>query len=88
MNESIEQTLAQLHARNRRVEADKAWETSKFRIGIIVVITYIVSVIVMYVIKVDRYYLSALIPTIGFLLSTLSLPVLKRWWVKKYYEKV
>ncbi len=86
-DQEIQQTLAQLQARNKRVEADKAWETSRFRIGTILVITYVIAALVLYILGVERYYLSALIPTIGFLLSTMSLPIIKRYWIKKYYHR-
>lgn len=70
--------------RNARVEADKAWETSKTRRAIIVAITYLVAVAFMKKIGVEDYFLSACIPTGGYLLSTLSLPIIKQWWLKHY----
>ena len=72
--------------RNRRVETDKAWERSGFRIFTIAAITYIIASVVMYAIGIANYLLSALIPTIGYLLSTQSLPIIKRWWVKKFFK--
>lgn len=72
--------------RNARVEADKAWETSKTRRTIIAAVTYLVAAAFMKKIGIDDYFLSALIPTGGYLLSTLSLPIFKQWWLKKYYE--
>lgn len=84
--EKLTKEIEALHERNERVEADKAWETSRFRVACIVVVTYLIAALVMYVIGVDRYLTDALIPTIGYLLSTQSLPFLKRWWIKKYYK--
>ena len=72
--------------RNRRVEADKAWERSGIRIFSIAAITYIIAVLVMYAIGIANYLLSALIPTIGYFLSTQSLPIIKRWWVKNFFK--
>ena len=81
--EKIEKEIQKLKERNNRVEVDKAWETSGFRIFSITVITYIVAVVVMYIIGVQNYFLSALIPTIGYYLSTQSLPSIKKWWVNR-----
>jgi hypothetical protein len=78
----LEKELYLIKERNKRVEADKAWETSWFRTISIVVMTYVIAVIVMYLIDVQYYLSNALIPTVGFYLSVQTLPVLKRWWVK------
>jgi hypothetical protein len=79
--------IAAIKERNRRVEADKAWERSGFRIFSITAITYIIASFVMYAIGIANYLLSALIPTIGYFLSTQSLPVIKRWWIKHFFNK-
>ena len=76
--------IEKIQERNKRVELDKAWETSWTRRSIIAVITYSVAVIFMYRIGVSEAYLNALVPTGGYLLSTLSLGIVKRWWIKKY----
>ena len=39
--ENILKDIAELHARNKRVEAEKAWETSWQRKTLIVAITYL-----------------------------------------------
>ena len=78
----LERAAAAMHERNKRVEADKAWERSAARIILICVITYIVAVIALWSFNVSNFLLSGLIPTIGFFLSVQSLPLVKRWWVK------
>ncbi len=78
----MKEQLDQIRERNRRVEIDKAWETSKTRRGIIAVMTYGVVVLFLYVVGVSRPFLNALVPTGGFLLSTLTLSVFKKMWVK------
>jgi len=85
--EEIKREIDLIKERNKRVEADKAWETSKFRVFSIVAMTYIITAIVFYFIGVKNYLLSALIPTVGFYLSTQSLPFIKNWWVTKVYKK-
>ena len=77
---SVEEILE----RNQRVEIDKAWETSWTRRGIIAGVTYGVATIFMMRIGVADPYLGALVPTGGYLFSTLSLPLIKRWWISRY----
>ncbi len=79
---NIEKEIEALKARNRRVELDKAWETSPARIVCIALITYLFMVLVFTIIGVKNSWLNALIPTLGFGLSNLSLNWLKRIWVK------
>ncbi len=81
---SLEKELSDIKERNARVEADKAWETSRFRVASLCVITYLIASLVMFVIDVTNPLVNALIPTLGFFLSTQTLPVVKRWWVRKY----
>jgi hypothetical protein len=80
---SLEQDIADIKTRNSRVEAEKAWEGSLSRIASVCAITYVSAVALLYSIGADRVLLGALMPVLGFLLSTLSLPPLKRWWIAR-----
>jgi len=84
--QNIEQQLEIIRQRNSRVEADKAWEASLMRIGTICLITYLVAALLLYVIGAHRFFLDALVPSLGFFLSTQSLPPIKRWWIKCRYQ--
>lgn len=79
--------LDNLHERNKRVEADKAWETSLTRRGIIAIITYIIVGFYLNLLKIDFPWLHALVPPVAYMLSTLSLPYIKRLWIKRIYTK-
>lgn len=79
--QKIERELEEIKERNKRVEYDKAWETSTFRILLIAAITYVVASIVMWLIGSSAFYLNALVPVVGYLLSTQSLPAVKRLWI-------
>jgi hypothetical protein len=81
--ENIRKELDLIKERNKRVESDKAWETSKTRVISILVMTYLITAVVFYFIGVKSYLLSALIPSVGFYLSTQSLPFIKTLWAKK-----
>lgn len=79
---NLEKEIEIIKERNSRVETDKAWETSYFRIILISLIIYIIEL--RYYIKSDSYLLNALVPAIGFFISVQSLPFIKKWWIKKY----
>ena len=77
----LEQRVKKIEERNKRVELDKRWETSWTRRLCIMVLTYIVVVIYTFLIRKYNYvFLSALVPVIGFTLSTLSLRLARKIW--------
>lgn len=78
----IKNEIDAIKARNKRVEIDKAWETSLFRKVSITIITYMFMTGLFLVLGVDKPYLNSLVPTFGYLLSTLTLSLLKDIWVK------
>jgi hypothetical protein len=82
-----EEVLSAIADRNSRVEAEKAWETSLARKISIVILTYLLMCLVFYTLKVDAFALNAVVPTLGYFLSTLSLPVVKRIWLSKYRNR-
>lgn len=82
-NKEIESEILKIKERNKRVELDKAWETSLTRKICICILTYIVVVIYSNVInKATSIWLSSLVPVIGFTLSTLSLKIIRNIWEK------
>ncbi|KKW10335.1 MAG: hypothetical protein UY49_C0026G0009, partial [Microgenomates group bacterium GW2011_GWC1_49_7] len=66
--------VALIEKRNERVEMDKAWETSWFRRGLLILFTYLSIGFYMQAIGIASPWLNAIIPSLGFLLSTLTLP--------------
>ena len=79
----LEKEIEEIKKRNIRVEKDKAWETSFTRKVCIAILTYIVVVSYTFIIKsIDNVFLSSLVPVIGFLLSTLSLKLIRKIWEK------
>ncbi len=81
----LEKEIKKIQERNKRVELDKAWETSWTRRICIMILTYIVVIIYSYVIKeFDNIFLSSLVPVIGFTLSTLSLKLVRKIWENKW----
>ena len=79
----IEQRLAAIEARNKKVAADKAWETSWTRRISVFLLTYIVVVIYFSVVVHINPWVNALVPAIGFFLSTLTMSILKKQWLNR-----
>lgn len=75
--------IQEIKERNRRVELDKAWETSIARRGTIALITYGVATMWLYIIGNEKPLLNALVPFGGYIFSTWSLPVIKKWWMNR-----
>jgi len=80
--QKLEKEIEIIKARNLKVEADKAWETSYFRVFLISIVIYLIAVFVMYFIGSANYLLNALVPAIGYFISVQSLPFIKKWWIK------
>lgn len=78
----IEKRIEIIEQRNKRVELDKAWETSWTRKIIIALATYIVVVLFFFVANLPKPFINSIVPTIGFLLSTFSLHFFKKLWIK------
>lgn len=79
----LEEEIVKIKERNKRVETDKAWETSWTRKICIMILTYIVVVTYTFVIdKISNIWLSSIVPVIGFTLSTLSLKLVRNVWEK------
>lgn len=85
--DTIENRIASLEARNLRVEADKAWETSWTRRGLLVLFTYLAVGLYLMSIGVARPWINAIVPALGFMLSTLTMPFFKKWWLKQRRKK-
>jgi len=85
--EKLELEIKEIKKRNKRVEADKAWETSIFRKITIAVLTYFVIVIFFYFARLPKPFLNAIVPTTGFVLSTLSVPIFKNIWLKYLHKR-
>jgi len=80
--QKLEKEIEIIKERNSRVETDKAWEISWSRRLFIAVSTYIIAGIWLVLIHDTLPWLKAFVPAVGYLLSTLSLPFIKKWWIK------
>ena len=85
--QNLESRIKKIEERNRRVEADKAWEISWERKIIIALFTYVLVGLVMNIVQVNHPWANAVIPTCGFVISTFSMPFLKKFWLKYIYHR-
>lgn len=86
---TLESRISEIEPRNTRVENDKAWETSWTRKISILLMTYAILGLYMKSLGVESWYLEswyleALVPTGGYLLSTLALPIIRKMWESFY----
>ena len=80
----LEERIKQIEERNKRVELDKRWETSWSRKICIMILTYIIVIIYSYLVRnYDNILFSSIVPVIGFILSTLSLKLIRKIWESK-----
>lgn len=79
----LKESVDQIKDRNARVEIEKAWEVSKTRIASILIVTYLTSVVLFYILESQVPWINALVPTVGFFLSTQSLSFFKKRWMEK-----
>ena len=81
--QEIQKEFEAIKERNRRVETDKAWEVSWTRRLFIAVVTYVTAGVWLVTISDTNPWLKAIVPVAGYVLSTLSLPPLKKWWIRR-----
>lgn len=79
---TIEERIQIIEQRNKSVEKDKAWETSFTRKVTISILTYFVIVLFFIAAELPKPFVNPIVPTVGFILSTLSLPYMKKVWEK------
>jgi len=76
----LEERISLIERRNRNVEKDKAWETSLTRKILLVLFTYLTLAIYFKFVLLINPWLNAIVPTLGFYLSTLTLPFFRKIW--------
>ena len=84
--QDLEKEILLIKTRNKKVEIAKAWETSWTRKFLLMTFTYLGIGFYLRAINIDKPWLNAIVPSIGFLLSTLTLPFFKKIW-EKYFNK-
>ncbi len=85
--QNLEMRLKKIERRNIRVESEKAWETSYSRRLLLVLFTYLAVGAYLQAISVSEPWLSAIVPAVAFMLSTLTLPLFRKLWTGHVYKK-
>jgi len=85
-SKTLEERVEAIEKRNREVEVDKSWEGSWTRKLLIIIFTYLsIALYLKFIVGIDPW-INAVVPSLGFHLSTLTLPFFKSVWVK-YLKK-
>lgn len=85
--QELEKRIEHIESRNKKVELNKAWETSFTRRILIMLFTYLaIALYLKYILGIDPW-INAIIPSLGFLLSTLTLPFFKKMWSQYLFKK-
>jgi len=84
--EQLEKEINLIKERNKKVERNKAWETSLTRRFLLSIFTYLAIGIYLDVINISKPWLNAIVPTVALMLSTLTLPFFKKLWMKHIYK--
>ena len=80
----LEERIKKIEERNKRVESDKAQETCILRKILVIIFTYIFAVLYLKIADTTNPFFGAVVPCVGFYLSTWSINIIKKWWIKKY----
>ena len=81
--DELEKRIKDIEERNKRVEKDKAWETSLLRKILIIVLTYIFAVLYLKIADTTNPFFGAVVPCVGFFLSTQTINIIKKKWISK-----
>lgn len=83
----VKKEIKLIEQRNKRVEADKAWEISWTRRILLTIFTYLAIGVYLKIINLPKPWLNAIVPAVAFMLSTLTLPFFKSLWLRYFYRK-
>lgn len=84
--DELEKRIKKIEQRNSTVELNKAWEGSWTRKILIAFFTYFaIALYLKFIVRINPW-INAIIPTIGFMLSTFTLSLFKDLWKKWIYK--
>ncbi len=81
---NVDARIRKIEERNKKVEADKAWELSYFRRALLMLFTYLSIGFYLQAVKIQQPWLNAIVPSVAFMLSTLTLPFFKKVWLRYF----
>ena len=84
---ALEEKIKKIEERNKKVELDKGWEISYARRILLMLFTYLTIGFYLRAINIPNPWLNSIVPAIAFMLSTLTLPLFKKLWIKYFYNR-
>ncbi len=83
MESDLEKRVRIIEERNKHVEQEKKWESHPLRILSVSLLTYFIEAFVLYLIHDPKPFLSAIIPTVGFILSVQLVTTVRKILMRK-----
>ena len=84
----LDERISRIEKRNKEVELNTSWEISWTRKILLSIFTYLsIALYLKFIVNIDPW-VNAIVPAIGFLLSTLTLPYFKTLWERWVYKKI
>ena len=80
--DELQTQINNIKERNKKVEADKTWETSWIRKIIVLILTYLVIVVFLLISELPDPFINAIVPALAFVISTLTLSLFKKIWLR------
>ena len=84
---ALEEKIKKIEERNKKVKLDKGWELSYTRRTLLMLFTYLSIGFYLQVVSIPQPWLNAIVPTVAFMLSTLTLPFFKKIWLRYINKK-
>jgi len=84
---TLEEQVQKLNLMQKYDELKSKWDRSLVRIIYVSTTTYLFVAVFMFILEVDNYLVNALIPSLGYILSTQTLPSIKKAWVRYYLDR-
>ncbi len=85
--QQLEEEINKIKERNKRVETEKAWETSWTRRLMLASLTYMVIAILFISMGIVNPFKNAIVPSLAFIVSNLSMPFIKKFWLRYIHQK-
>ncbi len=83
----LKEKINNIENRNKKVEADKSWETSYMRRFLLAIFTYLAIGFYFQAINISQPWLNAIVPALALMISMLTLPFFKKIWLKYIYKR-
>jgi len=83
MESDLEKRVKAIEERNKRVEQEKKWEHHPLRILLVSALTYVIEAFILYLIHDKKPLQSAIIPTVGFILSVQLVTTVRKILMKR-----